>query len=1004
MKKNIKIVVLAAGTLVLVSCSNSFGSSSFLGSSASAQASSTPSSQTSSGNASSGGASSSDSSGHASSGASSAGSSSHNSSSSENSSRGGSSSNSSSSSSSSAEPSGEVVFSGTGSAVSVTGHYFDPLQGVTALSENGVDVTKDIEVIGSVQYGKAGTYSLAYKIGDPDLSGSVSRTVTVADGAYTHPERNRSDGADRTVAVGSGSYRTGSAPTGDPSDGNAFHRPGDPGYIDNEVYNQGPVPTNKWWSGFTTENYGGVTVAALNPLDAGYTSSGLYISDKGTGFTQYFSVADTKGVSQTTMSNFCPAFKDLTIKPASLGSSSVTKVIGYDDDSVAIAMRNSADGADEMVTHLVQGSPYIISEFKDPSSIALNLRVDGVTNAYEFYDLSGNLLTSSYSGNAVIVKLPGAHLGYATTYPNLGVGAAIYGNLFYLLSVPAGTSFSFSQGANPSPLFKDKISVSMTQGNYLSVCALNDASEAAFYQAGAYGLLAKNHVSYAVDKAAATATTEIKANVQYLNGSEGTPVMALMPHQWKNSSVETSGVTFQTMKGTTKLMKGNSFTTETSFAGILPSFTLPDDAAFSSSEAKSYLDSLISDTTPGTVSLSWDENGKHYINAPGPYWNGKALYPLCQGLIISDQLGLTEYEATIKQRIRDLLTDWYTYSGTGDIRYLYYDQVWGSLYYSVDNFSTGSRLSDHHFTAGYLIYGTAVLAMYDPTFLAQYGGIARLLLDDYMNCGQDSMFPSFRGYDPYASHNWADGKGDFGDGNDQESCGESLNSWTAGYLLGTALGDSTLVSASAWGFANELIGVKQYWFNYDENNWVASLANYTHVIGILWGCKNDFATWFGSNPEFIYGIHWLPTGEYLSSYALGDGERATLLKIYNEFLGRVNGAPRTWYSNMWAIQALVDPAKALSNFDASKIEGDDYPDELSGSYWMIHALQTLGQKDVSGHLSMNDNVAGSVYVKDGVKKALLWNPSNQEEIVNYSINGTITSLKVSARSFTKVSL
>ena len=122
--------------------------------------------------------------------------------------------------------------------------------------------------------------------------------------------------------------------------------------------------------------------------------------------------------------------------------------------------------------------------------------------------------------------------------------------------------------------------------------------------------------------------------------------------------------------------------------------------------------------------------------------------------------------------------------------------------------------------------------------------------------------PVLRGFDSYAGHSWADGIGDFGDGNDQESCGEALNSWTAGYLLAKALGDTSLSNAAAYGFATEMTSIKQYWFNYDEDNWIDSLANYTHVIGILWvertavphglvRIPNSFTVSIGSRPENI---------------------------------------------------------------------------------------------------------------------------------------------------------
>jgi endo-1,3(4)-beta-glucanase len=920
------------------------------------------------------------------------------------------------SSSSEPEPVGDVSFSGVDNAVCAKGHYFDPFKGVTAKDKDGVDATKYINVYGSVQYGTLGNYTLRYEVKIGESVSAVTRTVSVQDVSYTHPSRNRSDEADQTVSLGSGSYRTGNAPVGTTNDGNEFHRAPNPAFFDNEVFNQGPLPSNKWWTGFTVADYGNMsgnpTLICQNPLNAGMSAYGLFLSQKWTGNTQYFSVADTKGVQQTTMENFGVDFslddRDIYVKPATLSGTNYAKVTAYDANSVQMSLRNSMDGEDEMHMHFVQGSPFVFTEFKDPSKITLDLRVAGINGGYQFYDLSGNALTGTYKGSQMVIQLAGSHIGYNNVYPSTAVGGAVNGDLYYLVSAPANTTFTIQHGDHPDSTKLNQVVVSMSEGNYLSIGELNMTSaraDASFFGGGAYALPGATHYSYDVDFATSVATTTFHNNVQFLNGKEAAPLFALLPHQWRHSSAAVSAYTLPSFRGTTKIFAGNGFSTTATFRGMVPSFTLPSDASLSTSDMESYLAKVAADTVPGSVDLSWKDSDKDFVNAPGPYWCGKAFYPLAQGLIVADQMGESTYKSLFLERLEWMLQDWLTYSGNGDVRYLYYDKVWGSMYYSVDNFSNNSRLSDHHFTAGYLVYAMAVTSMYDPSFLTNYGDLARLLLDDYMNDGHsDSLFPRFRTYDVWAGHSWADGLGTFGDGEDQESCGEALNSWNAGYLLGVALGDEALVSASAWGYSNELEAVKQYWFNYSEDNWSKSLANYVHVIAILWGDKNAFATFFGSNPEFIYGIHWLPTGEYLTNYALGAGEKAMLLKIYNELLSRVSGAPRTWYSYLWAIQAVANSATALTNWDASKILADDYPDEIVGSYWMIHALQTLGNKDVSGALNLNANVAASVYLNGTTKQALLWNPSSQDVTLNYVSGSSSVSVTAKARSFSKATL
>lgn len=895
-------------------------------------------------------------------------------------------------------PVGDLVLLGIEEKDVIKGHYFDPLEGVSIQGDNG---TGKIEVSGYVDYGKTGSYVLTYEAQDERGSVRASRVINVKTGTYTHPVLNRSRGADRKVALGSGSYRTGNVPEGAAGDGNQFHLAPMATNVDTEVLNRGMLPSNQWWTGFAYSNFGGVTLGQINPLSFGYTANGLHVTNRGEGFTQYFEVADTYGTQQTTMSNFTPTFQDVFVKPGSLGANPVTSVIDYDDVSVKIAMRNSVGGEDEMVSTFVQGSPFIVSEFKNPTDVKLSLRIPAVTKPYQFFDKDGNQINgSNYTGDGFIICLPQAHYGYETSYPSTAVGAALYQDVYYYVSLPEGSSVTFAQGAHPSSDFKDSIQISMSNGNALGIAGAPNLEIAKKYAKSGQSFVFEGKYDYQLKSNNTAKTTSFHYGVRHF-GEKKTPLLSLLPHQWKNlASDQASLGSLVTKRGTTKLYEGSSFEMMTPFYGLAPSF-----AGLSTSlpNMESYLNTIVSHTVPGNVSFSWQDSDKNYYNAPGPYWCSKALYPLGQGLIIADQLGMTTLKNTFKERLKALLVDWFTYDGNGDARWLYYDEAVGSMYYSVDNFSTNSRLSDHHFTSGYLINAAAILAMYDTSFISQYGQIAKMLLLDYMNYEKNAAYPSFRGFDVYDGHSWADGLGNFGDGNDQESCGEALNSWASAYFLGAALGETEMMDAASWGFSLELESIKQYWFNYDEDNWISSLADYTHALGIVWGAKNDYATWFGSNPEFIYGIHYLPTGEYLSSYAYGDQEKAVLKKIYQEFLTKVGGAPRTWQSNMWAIQAVSDPATAVSNFDGNKILLDTYADEAAGSYYMVNALNELGQKATNVQV-LNQDVVATVYRNGTNLKLMVWNPSNEAKTVQYLVDMAKSTKNIPANSFVTVSL
>jgi hypothetical protein len=68
---------------------------------------------------------------------------------------------------------------------------------------------------------------------------------------------------------------------------------------------------------------------------------------------------------------------------------------------------------------------------------------------------------------------------------------------------------------------------------------------------------------------------------------------------------------------------------------------------------------------------------------------------------------------------------------------------------------------------------------------------------------------------------------------------------------------------------------------------------------------------------------------------------------------------------------------------------------------MVHALQNLGQKDVSVTLHFNSGVAASAYVNGSTRQIMAWNPSGKPQTVSYSVNGTEKTANVPAGTFLK---
>jgi endoglucanase Acf2 len=651
-----------------------------------------------------------------------------------------------------------------------------------------------------------------------------------------------------------------------------------------------------------------------------------------------------------------------------------------------------------MVVTYTQGSPYIFTEVANSEAATIKLATNGVFN-YEFFSVDGNQINgSSHVGDGIIIKLVQKHIGY-DTYRPAQVGQPIYGDRYYLISTPDETTFALTSDNHPSGL-NNLISMDLNDENYFSIAPLNTISEGSYYHEHAYNKPLKGNIAYNVDYDNSDVITTYSTSYQTLKENTNTNLIQfLMPHHHQHTdSIFTEYIT-DTIRGELKLIEGNAFQTTMSFNGVLPAMTHPNTSAFSETEMTSYLEDL------ATRTRITDED--NFLNDEGPYWNGKALYPLAQGIIIADQINDETLKNELIERLQYLLSDWFTVSSTNDERYLFYNQTWGTTYYSNNDFNTASELSDHTFTHGYLVYAASVLAMYDPSFKADYGDVVELLLRDYMHpVKDDDAFAYLRSFDAWAGHTWAHGFGTFAEGNNIESSSEAINAWVGGYLWALSTGDQALKDAAIYGFVHELNHAKTFMFDYSETVFHEDYAQYADVAAMIWGGKYDYATWFGANPTFIYGIQWLPNGEYLSSYALNDEEYDRLSDIYTSYLAAKNNQIDTWFANMWSIQALIDPSLALNQFDAFKILNDDYPSDLSQTYYLLHGLNAYGRRTTDYVMEIHDAVASSIYSnQSGDVHALVWNPTTTEQTITFKTpTGDTITHTVEASSFVTLHL
>lgn len=849
--------------------------------------------------------------------------------------------------------------------------YFHPLNDVVVLNEKQENIAYLFEVSGHVNYGKLGEQSLIYKLTYGDETIEEIRKITVEAGTITRDMVTRNQVTQPQVPLEAGSYRTANA--------SEMAHPVNPQFINPSLLSKA-VPSNGWWTSLLVQNYGGGNGIYTNPLRTAFSNLGAEITNPGVGFVQYW---NPDGFN--TMANFSLALPDMYLKTSTLNEGYQTYVVDYSQTSVSVSMRNVSQPLDHMVLTYTQGSPYVFAEVMNQSNPYISLAQAGASNI-EFYNLDGQAVSGTHTGDALIVKFVQKHIGYQTSRP-AQVGQPIYGDRYFLISAKEGSSFIMTN---------NRINLTL-EDNFFMVSAIQGLNEAQYYHDHAFVKTIKGEVTYDVNHETSIVHTTYHNAVQYLKDETDTPVQFLLPHHYLNSDVVLVDYEFETVRGKLKLMEGTSFSTELSFNGLLPAMTKPTNGEFSMSNMNNYLSDL-SDRTE----IADTEN---FLNDEGPYWNSKALYPLSQGIIIADQIGNDSMRDELISKLRYLLADWYTYSNNTDKRYLYYNERWGSVYYSNNDFNTASELSDHAFTHGYLIYASAVLSMYDESFESDYGSLVDVLLSDYMTPMKDNYhFAYLRSFDAYAGHTWAHGFGTFAEGNNIESSSEAIQSWVGGYLWALQRGNKELRDAAIYGFVHELSSAKTYMFDYDDVVFKDAYKQYAAVAGMIWGGKYDYATWFGANPTFIYGIQWLPNGEYISNYAITPEEKVKLSDIYQTYLSAKNNNIDTWFANMWSIQALINPGLAIQQFDANKILNDDYPSDLSQTYYLLHGLQTYGTRTNVYIMEIHKYVSSSIYTKNGNIYALVWNPSNNSQTIKFrSTDDTITKT-VKANSFVSIQL
>ena len=493
-----------------------------------------------------------------------------------------------------------------------------------------------------------------------------------------------------------------------------------------------------------------------------------------------------------------------------------------------------------------------------------------------------------------------------------------------------------------------------TQANLMTVALLTDGADATTFAPYAFRIPRQTRVDYHYDANTSSLTTTFSIQTEPIVQSsivQSSILMGFLPHHYYGTTFtfNLSPFTFQTPRGQMRLAEGNDFTFTYPVHSFLPYFPAPIEWK--------------EDFSPTRMAELNADYAKRGSFGGDTYWGGKGLTQMAHYMTFALQMGDTATFRMAKQRLKDVLIDWYTFT-PGEERY-YFAQYprWGALV-GMDPSYDSDTFNDHHFHYGYFVYASALLCLLDDDFRTQYGPMAREVARDYANWQRpitDNPSPLtvnqpwFRTLDPYCGHSFAGGLGNQGNGNGQESTSEAIQGWGGVWLLGAALQDPDMLEAGIFGYTLETRATSEYWFDKQRRN--IDYTKYTHpyccnltMQGVGWW------TWFSGDPVWMHSIQWLPISPILTNsfsedlaFARWDYSQMYAAKEVGNYEATQNGlGDESGLGNVClSYLSLFDADSAIHVWNHMDTMGKALaknPDTGGITYWLAHSHKGLGEK------------------------------------------------------------
>ncbi len=723
-------------------------------------------------------------------------------------------------------------------------------------------------------------------------------------------------------------------------------------------------PTNAWWQNliiphYDSSNYNGKTMSLPYAQWPQTDGKGITIS--------YFgNQPGDRSVANNSIT--LSGAKDI-----SLGINetiSTREITDYSDLGVSLRFNHSGGN---MASHLVQGQAFHNGIFTTATPV---ITIEGA-----------------------ILEINGASPGSANLsgVTKLKIKTNRYDRVWVIY---ASTALSFTLSGN-------SLIATSTYTGRIQLAVLNQASDEAVYDANSSATLTGGSVNATYSGNTATMT------FSYTTTGSGSPLIFALPHhQDLMPSATYTSLTLNTLRGDMRALVGSTWTLSETLTSI--SWTTPNPIpAGKYSDIQTALNTE-KNSLYDTVGNGWGVS---------PYYYGKYLAKMAQLILIAEQIGDTTTATTIATNIKNQITSYLTATPTGSAgvngsgyrNALLYQggDTWKGI--STENgladmgadFGSG-RFNDHHFHYGYWIYAAAVVARNDATWRNNNKAAIESLIRDIANPSHsDTYFPKFRHKDWYAGHSWAGGLVGIDVGPGQESTSEAINAWYGIYLWGLATSNTDLRDTGRLLLASEIRSAKKYWHIAANSDIYPSPFNNHGTAVIIRTHKVAVETYFGSRPEYFYGIQSLPftpiTEEYMDSAWVTRSYPMASVNIPIASTG--NPQDTGWNSLMYGMHAVIDPSAGYSEAlsmpltQITNTADTQYGPDIDNGHTKANALYWASTRTASGGAAtttttLTANPSGSATAGSSVTLTAAVSPSGASGTITFkdgaSTIGTVT--------------